>query len=103
MGRLPRILAAISIAAVIAPRAASAQVHDKLGSPSPVARSAVSKLPTIETFKLANGLRVAVLPSDAAPVVAVQLWYHAGSKDEPRDRRGAAHTTRTSAVTSSDG
>ena len=28
---------------------------------------------------------------DTAPVVAVQVWYHAGSKDEPRDRRGSAH------------
>ncbi|MFT3696138.1 MAG: pitrilysin family protein [Kofleriaceae bacterium] len=28
---------------------------------------------------------------DTAPVVAVQLWYHVGSKDEPRDRRGSAH------------
>ncbi len=52
---------------------------------------AISKLPTIETFELANGLQVAVLASDAAPVVAVQVWYHAGSKDEARDRRGSAH------------
>jgi len=52
---------------------------------------AIGKLPTIETFTLANGLAVAVLASDAAPVVAVQVWYHAGSKDEPRDRRGSAH------------
>jgi zinc protease len=34
---------------------------------------------------------VAVMRNDASPVVAVQLWYHAGSKDEPRDRRGSAH------------
>jgi zinc protease len=40
---------------------------------------------------LPNGLQVAVLRSDAAPVVSVQVWYHAGSKDEPRDRRGTAH------------
>lgn len=26
-----------------------------------------------------------------APVVSVQVWYHAGSKDEPRERRGTAH------------
>src|SRR5882724_5525172 len=45
----------------------------------------------IETFSLANGLQVAVLRNDATPVVSVQVWYHAGSKDEPRDRRGAAH------------
>ena len=36
-------------------------------------------------------MRVAFLRIDAAPVVAVQVWYHAGSKDEPRDRRGSAH------------
>ena len=51
---------------------------------------AITKLPTIETFTLGNGLRVAVLPTDAAPVVSVQLWYRVGSKDEPRDRRGTA-------------
>lgn len=51
----------------------------------------VGKLPALETFSLSNGLQVAVLPTDAAPVVSVQLWYHAGSKDEPRGRRGTAH------------
>lgn len=55
------------------------------------ASAQVSKLPQIETFTLANGLQVAVLRTDAAPVVAVQVWYHVGSKDEPRDRRGSAH------------
>lgn len=45
----------------------------------------------IETFNLENGLQVAVLQNDASPVVAVQVWYHAGSKDEPRDHRGTAH------------
>ena len=57
----------------------------------PAPKSAIPKLPTVETFQLSNGLRVAVLHLDAAPVVAVQFWYHAGSKDEPRDRRGSAH------------
>jgi zinc protease len=56
-----------------------------------VPSKAVSKLPAVETFALANGLQVAVLRDDAAPVVSVQLWYHAGSKDEPRDHRGTAH------------
>lgn len=51
----------------------------------------INKLPAIESFQLANGLQVAVLRSDAAPIVSVQLWYRAGSKDEPRDRRGSAH------------
>src|ERR1044071_9960218 len=51
----------------------------------------VGNLPVLETFGLSNGLQVAVLRTDTAPVVSVQLWYHAGSKDEPRDRRGTAH------------
>jgi zinc protease len=51
----------------------------------------VGKLPTLETFSLSNGLQVAVLRTDAAPVVSVQVWYHVGSKDEPRERRGTAH------------
>ncbi len=51
----------------------------------------VGKLPALESFSLSNGLQVAVLRTDAAPVVSVQLWYHVGSKDEPRERRGTAH------------
>jgi zinc protease len=49
------------------------------------------KLSVPETFALPNGLQVAVVRSEAAPVVSVQIWYHAGSKDEPRDHRGTAH------------
>src|SRR5262245_56125241 len=56
----------------------------------PPAKPAI-QLPKVETFTLDNGLSVAVLPLDAAPIVAVQLWYHAGSKDEPANRRGSAH------------
>jgi len=50
----------------------------------------IGKLAPIERFALPNGLEVAVVRSDA-PVASVQLWYHAGSKDEPSDRRGVAH------------
>ena len=54
-------------------------------------KPAITHLPTVETFQLPNGLKVAFMRIDTAPVVAVQLWYHAGSKDEPRERRGSAH------------
>jgi zinc protease len=53
--------------------------------------SAAPAPPQIETFTLGNGLQVAFMRTDTAPVVTIQLWYHAGSKDEPRDRRGTAH------------
>jgi zinc protease len=54
-------------------------------------KPAIAQLPKIERFTLANGLEVAFLAIDTAPVVAVQVWYRAGSKDEARDRRGSAH------------
>ncbi len=65
-----------------------------LGLVTPAAaapKPAIAQLPKIERFTLSNGLQVAFLAIDSAPVVAVQVWYHAGSKDEPRDRRGSAH------------
>jgi zinc protease len=46
---------------------------------------------TFSEFKLANGLRVIVHTDRKAPIVAVNLWYHVGSKDEPKGRSGFAH------------
>ncbi len=43
------------------------------------------------TFTLDNGLRVVVHTDHAVPVVAVNLWYHVGSKNEQRGRTGFAH------------
>jgi zinc protease len=62
-----------------------------LASAAAAAPKPAISLPKIEQFELANGLQVVVLPVSTAPVVAVQVWYRAGSKDEPRDRRGSAH------------
>lgn len=45
----------------------------------------------IETFTLSNGLRVTVSEDHTAPIVAVNLWYHVGSANEPLDRTGFAH------------
>ncbi len=44
-----------------------------------------------ETFTLPNGLRVVVHTDRKAPIVAVNVWYHVGSKDEPAGRTGFAH------------
>ena len=40
---------------------------------------------------LENGLRVITLEDFSCPIVAVQLWYHVGSKDEDPARQGFAH------------
>lgn len=44
-----------------------------------------------EESVLPNGLRVISLEDHSTPIVAVQLWYHVGSKDEQVDRQGFAH------------
>jgi len=44
-----------------------------------------------EQFELGNGLRVVVHEDRKAPVVAVSIWYHVGSKDEPTGKTGFAH------------
>ena len=40
---------------------------------------------------LGNGLRVIVNPDHAVPIVAVNLWYDVGSRDERPGRTGLAH------------
>ncbi len=40
---------------------------------------------------LANGLEIYSVEDHATPVVAVQVWYHVGSKDDPNGRSGFAH------------
>lgn len=48
------------------------------------------EVPTLSSWELPNGLRVAYVHMTRAPAVSVQLWYHVGSKDDPKDRRGTA-------------
>lgn len=58
-------------------------------SPAVSAESDIS-LP-YDQFELDNGLRVIVHEDRKAPLVAVSVWYHVGSKDEPEGKTGFAH------------
>ncbi len=40
---------------------------------------------------LSNGLRVLTAADRSSPTVAIQVWYHVGSKDDPPGRSGFAH------------
>src|SRR6476660_1799106 len=40
---------------------------------------------------LANGLRVLSVVDKSSPTVAINVWYHVGSKDDPDQRSGFAH------------
>lgn len=52
-----------------------------------------SKLPKLqyEEYHLDNGLRVILHEDRSTPIVAVNLWYHVGSKNEVVGRTGFAH------------
>jgi zinc protease len=44
-----------------------------------------------EEFRLKNGLRVIMHVDKSTPIVAVNTWYHVGSKNEVAGRTGFAH------------
>jgi zinc protease len=44
-----------------------------------------------ERYRLGNGLEVILSEDHAVPFVAVDLWCHVGSKDDPPQRAGLAH------------
>ena len=45
----------------------------------------------VESFRLANGLDVVVVPDRRAPVVTHMVWYRNGSADDPAGESGIAH------------
>ncbi len=44
-----------------------------------------------QTYTLSNGLTLIVHEDTKAPIVAVNVWYHVGSKNEPEGKTGFAH------------
>ena len=55
------------------------------------AEAARSRQFDYERVELDNGLNVITLEDFSCPIVAVQIWYHVGSKDEDPQRQGFAH------------
>src|SRR5207302_2298845 len=45
----------------------------------------------IKHATLGNGLHIYSIEDHKSPTVAVQVWYHVGSKDDPNGRSGFAH------------
>jgi zinc protease len=60
-------------------------------TPAPVSVLAEAVKIPFDQFTLPNGLRVVVHTDRKAPIVAVSVWYHVGSKDEPAGKTGFAH------------
>ncbi len=60
-------------------------------APAPTAQLVKQVGIPYDAFTLPNGLRVVVHTDRKTPVVAVSIWYHIGSKDEPAGKTGFAH------------
>ncbi|WP_437869316.1 M16 family metallopeptidase [Sorangium sp. So ce363] len=71
------------------PTPAAAPVATK-AQPAAAATSVSVAIP-VEKYTLENGLEVVLHEDHRTPVVAVNVWYHVGSKDEPRGKNGFAH------------
>jgi zinc protease len=58
-----------------------------------ITANAQSKMPRMEYRErtLKNGLRVLSVVDKSSPTVAINVWYHVGSKDDPESRSGFAH------------
>ena len=45
----------------------------------------------IQRHRLENGLEIVLQPDHSLPLIAVNIWYHVGSKNERPSRTGLAH------------
>src|SRR5262245_51234081 len=82
--RRTRVLVGALVAVSLARGGAAALGQPAAAAPHPDLRA------SIETWTLSNGLTVARVERQRAPMVTVQVWYRFGSKDEPAGQRGAA-------------
>lgn len=75
--------------------ALSPMAHAATAAPTAAAAPVTSLVAQVdipyEEFTLKNGLRVIVHTDRKAPVVAVSIWYHVGSRFEPAGKTGFAH------------
>ena len=60
-------------------------------APTGALRAQESGRVQLDTFVLANGLRVILAPDHSTQVVAVNVWYNVGSRNEQAGRTGFAH------------
>src|SRR5450755_3009656 len=86
------LLAAVAFFSI--PVAAVAQSEPAPAHKAPAAAASVDiPIPDIKytKFVLKNGLTVLVHEDHKAPIVAVNTWYHVGSKNEKPGKTGFAH------------
>src|SRR6267154_579564 len=88
------IVTAILLLNCVAGESLIAQVRTKPAKPAsravPARKVTVPDIP-YEKYKLKNGLEVILFENHRLPIVAVNLWYHVGPRNERPGRTGFAH------------
>jgi zinc protease len=79
----------LPLAAVIGLSLLIATPQARQAKPAAAAATAIN-IP-FEQYTMPNGLRVILSQDKATPTVAVNMWYHVGSKNEEAGRTGFAH------------
>ena len=88
--RLPLMLGLSALA--FAPLGSAAQAAPATAAaPAPLSSLVSAVDIPYQEFRLPNGLRVIVNTDRKAPIVAVSVWYHVGSRFEPAGKTGFAH------------
>lgn len=91
------VLPSVAAGALVALGLASGPATARAQAPAqPAASPASAALPTpgriaLERYTLDNGLTVILAPDRSAQVVAVNVWYDVGARDEVPGRTGFAH------------
>lgn len=89
--RLSKTLTAMAVASVLL-GGCQATAQQSAANDSVVVQQNLPEVDiSYESFTLDNGLRVVVHEDRKAPIVAVNVWYGVGSKDEPEGKSGFAH------------
>jgi len=86
MSRIALLTLALGVAFVV-PGSAQQPAGTKRAAPPPQAAVTIP----YQKFVLKNGLTLLVHEDHKAPIVAVNIWYHVGSKNERPGRTGFAH------------
>ncbi|WP_278377270.1 M16 family metallopeptidase [Sphingobium yanoikuyae] len=89
--RLPLMLGLSALAFAPLGSAARAAPATAAAAPAPLSSLVSAVDIPYQEFRLPNGLRVIVHTDRKAPIVAVSVWYHVGSRFEPAGKTGFAH------------
>ncbi|MCL2723234.1 MAG: insulinase family protein [Polyangiaceae bacterium] len=85
------VLVVSTLLSIVSRGYADVSTRATAGEPSSSASAPLPVSIVAEKVELPNGLTVIYDEDHRTPIVTVNLWYHVGSKDEPKGRNGFAH------------